>query len=184
MYGDKLSLQYQNLLTAVGGGFALGVVYDILRFIRAVCSGRKYLLIALDILFPLFAGLVTYLISLCINYGIVRFYVVAGECLGFVIYRVTVSRYTFNGFVRVFSAVRAFFHKVSSAVFKPLRSADRFIEKKQAEFHSTVDKKMKKINLFRKIDLKPGIQMLYNKLKYSFFYKGKGAGKNEGSKKP
>lgn len=183
MYGDKLSLQYQNLLTALGGGFALGLMYDMLRFLRIVCPKRKILLAAADILFPIFAALITYLIALSINYGIVRFYIAAGEIVGFIIYRVSISYFFFPKLSGVFNAVKRVFTKAFSHIVKPINAADRFIEKKRDGFAPAIAKKTKKLNLFHKIDLKRRTYVLYNKLKYSFFYRRRDGGKNEGEKK-
>lgn len=183
MYGDKLSLQYQNLLTALGGGFALGLLYDMLRFLRIVCPKRKILLAADDILFPIFAAIVTYLIALSVNYGIVRFYIAAGELVGFIIYRISISYFFFPKLSGAFNAVKRFFNKAFSRLIKPINAADRFIDKKRVGFAPAVAEKTKKINLFCKIDLKRRTDVLYNKLKYSFFYRRRDGGKNEGEKK-
>lgn len=183
MYGDKLSLQYQNLLTALGGGFALGLMYDLLRFMRLVCPKRKILLVAADIMFPIFAAIVTYLIALSINYGIVRFYIAAGEAVGFIIYRISISYFFFPKLSGAFNSVKRLFNKTASHFIKPINAADRLIDRKRDAFIPSIAEKTKKLKLFHKIDLKRRTVVLYNKLKYSFFYRRRDGGKNEGEKK-
>ena len=184
MYGDSLNLQYENLLASLGAGFLFGALYDVIRFLRIAAAKKKYFLIALDIIFPLIVGIATYLIALSVNYGFVRFYIAAGELLGAVVYNLTVSKTLFSFILNAYSFILNKIKRVLSFILKPLN----FIDSKLFRKNKQIGKKNKKIfknsKLFRKIDLKPRIAMLYNKNKYNFFYRMKGGGRDEGEEKP
>ncbi len=184
MYGDSLNLQYENLLVSLGAGFIFGAAYDIVRFLRITAAKRKFLLVLLDIIFPVFAGMVTYLVSLGINYGVVRFYIAAGELLGAVIYNLTVSRYLFPFVLNVYSSVRNETKRVLTLILKPLNRIDSKLGQKTDDIGIKLKKRFKNSKFFRKIDLKPRLAMLYNKFKYNFFYRMKGGGRDEGEEKP
>ncbi len=187
MYGDSLNLQYENLLASLGAGFVFGAVYDVIRFIRTAAAEKKYLLIFLDIIYPLFVGVVTYLVALGVNYGAVRFYIAAGELLGAVVYNFTVSKYLFHRIVNAYEFIRNKTRRVFSFILKPLNALDSGIDRKSNDIGLKIKKRMKKSKFFRKIDLKPRINVLYNKFKYNFFYcmnRMKGGGRSEGEEKP
>ncbi len=184
MYGDSLNLQYENLLVSLGAGFIFGAAYDIVRFLRITAAKRKFFLVLLDTVFPVFVGIATYLVSLGINYGIVRFYIAAGELLGFVIYNLTVSKYLFSFIMNVYFSVRNKTKRVLSLILKPLNLIDSKLGQKTDDVGIKLKKRFKKLKFFRKIDLKPCLVMLYNEIKYNFFYRMKGGGRDEGEEKP
>jgi len=68
------------------------VLYDLVRAARMLFkAGRLHLLIG-DIFFFMFCGVLTSLFALPFNKGGVRAFIVFGEALGFLVYRLTIGR--------------------------------------------------------------------------------------------
>ena len=72
-------------------GAILGIFYDIFRIIRLLFGARNLGMFIQDIIYFLISGFITFLFVLIFNFGESRFYILAGEALGWCIYHVSVG---------------------------------------------------------------------------------------------
>ncbi len=71
---------------AVGAGYALGLLYSFFMFLNSLWDKNTVSVFLRDVLFFSVAAVVTFLFSLKYNAGIMRFYIFAGELMGFCIF--------------------------------------------------------------------------------------------------
>ena len=62
MYGVDLSVQFENLMPAIGLGFILGFVYDIFKFIRQIFFNGKTAFFITDMIFVVVCTLSSFLL--------------------------------------------------------------------------------------------------------------------------
>ena len=116
--GISLSAQTAYFLWSLVMGAALGVLYDIVRAARmAVRAGRVHIIIS-DVLFFAVCGVLTSLFALPFNKGDVRGFILFGEAVGFLAYRLTVGT--------VMGKVYAFFARIFQSFVQKIR---KFLEK-------------------------------------------------------
>lgn len=78
-------------LYACAMGACLSVIYDIFRLVRITFTIGKIAVIIEDILFFLIVSACTFIFIICFTEGMIRFYVVAGELLGFILCHLTLG---------------------------------------------------------------------------------------------
>ena len=103
--------QWEGFLTACISGVALALFYDVFRVSRALLRPKKRSVFLQDLIFMSAAALVTFLLALATNDGILRFYLLAGEGLGMCVYFLTVGEITVRLarlLLRLLRKVRAF----------------------------------------------------------------------------
>ena len=89
--GISLSAQTAYVFWSLVMGAALGVLYDIVRAVRmAVRAGKPHIIIS-DVLFFAVCGVLTSLFALPFNKGDVRGFILFGEAVGFLAYRLTIG---------------------------------------------------------------------------------------------
>ncbi|MBQ9679200.1 MAG: spore cortex biosynthesis protein YabQ [Ruminococcus sp.] len=102
--GFSLSDQTAYFLWSLVLGAALAVLYDVVRAVRmTVRAGRVHVMIS-DILFFTVCGVITSLFALPFNKGDVRAFILFGEAVGFLAYRLTLGA--------IMGKVYAFFARV------------------------------------------------------------------------
>ena len=89
--GITLQGQSQLFLYACIFGAALGVYYDVFRLIRLLAPHGSKQLFFHDVLYFFTSGILTFLFLYAVNFGQVRFYLIAGEIIGWCIYHLTVG---------------------------------------------------------------------------------------------
>ena len=72
-------------------GVVLGIYYDVFRIIRLVVRPGKKAVFFYDVLYLLSCGVFTFLFCFAVNYGEVRFYLLAGEGIGWCLYHLTLG---------------------------------------------------------------------------------------------
>ena len=92
MYGVDLSIQFENLMPAIGLGFILGFVYDIFQFIRQVFLNRKSVVFITDMIYVLLCALASFMLFVAVNSGRIRGYLILFEVLAVCVYRFTAGR--------------------------------------------------------------------------------------------
>ena len=81
----------ETLLLCLVCGVLLGFVFAVLEFLRLLFSLGKIAAAVTDVLFCLFAAVVTFLLSLAVSVGHARFFQIACEVIGFLCVQVTVT---------------------------------------------------------------------------------------------
>ena len=125
--GFSLSSQTAYFLWSLLMGAALGVLYDVVRAVRmAVHAGKIHVIIS-DILFFAVCGVLTSLFALPFNKGDVRGFILFGEAVGFLAYRLTIG--AVMGKVYAFIArilrslvqkIRKYFEKIFNYLLKAM----------------------------------------------------------------
>ena len=72
-------------------GAGLGLLYDFFRIIRMMINPRNIAVFIQDIIYFIISGLITFLFVLGFNRGEARFYILAGEGIGWIIYHITLG---------------------------------------------------------------------------------------------
>lgn len=129
-----LSSQLYTFLYSIVCGAAAGVVYTILSFIRTVFKNKRSITFLCDVAFMLIFAVITYIFSVGFTQGFVRVYVLAGEIIGFVVFKLTLGSLS----QRLFRYIFSIFSKISAII-------------------------QKNISVFAKKVLKQSHKMLYNK---------------------
>lgn len=151
----SLAVQMQGVVLATVAGFALAVLYDALKMVRTMIRSTPSHVFWMDLTFMAVAGIVTFLLALAASYGEVRFYLLAGEGIGFCLYSMTVGL--------ISSRVVRFVRKILDfCLFHPLKcifhALARWIQRKM----QWVVGKVKKSHAKRKKRLKPRRKIVYN----------------------
>ena len=81
----------ETLLLCLVCGVLLGFAFAVLEFLRLLFSLGKIAAAVTDVLFCLFAAVVTFLLSLAVSAGHARFFQIACEVIGFLCVQVTVT---------------------------------------------------------------------------------------------
>lgn len=152
---SSLTLQFQGFVISVLAGILLGAFYDVFRIFRTVFRSEKRAVFFQDLFYMLCAAFVTFLLALGVNYGDVRFYILAGEVIGWCLYYLTVGMVTYQ----VFRFVTRIAHKFLIDPIKGLiLKLFHWIFRKIKIF----SKKVKIVALNQKKRLKQHREIVYN----------------------
>ncbi|MBR1811896.1 MAG: spore cortex biosynthesis protein YabQ [Clostridia bacterium] len=165
MYGFPLYTQLRCLFYFLGLGFLLGVVYDLLRFIRLSVSAGRPLLYICDCLYAVLFGAAVYSTCLAVSYGELHLYMLIGAVTGFSVYY-----FTFDSFIRrmtgrIVRGLKRCYHVVFRVFSLPVRAVMFVCEK----ICKILAFPVKKIAKFFKYLLQNIKKLLYNK--YRFYSK-------------
>ena len=72
-------------------GASLGLLYDFFRIIRMTINPRNIAMFVQDVIYFIISGLITFLFVLKFNNGEARFYILAGEGIGWIAYHITLG---------------------------------------------------------------------------------------------
>lgn len=114
--------QSQGFLYSCIVGFALGAFYDIFRMIRIMCRTERRHVFFQDLFFMVCAAFVTFLLALAVNWGELRFYIVAGEIIGICVYDLTVGEVTVRIARFVYKILRIILRFLNWLIIRPLKS--------------------------------------------------------------
>lgn len=90
--------QFQGFLVSILAGVLLGLFYDFFRIYRTVFRPEKRAVFFQDLFYMACAALITFLVSVGVNFGEVRFYILAGEAIGWCLYYLTIGTVTYQVF--------------------------------------------------------------------------------------
>lgn len=124
MYSVPQAQQLSIFVAALGLGFLLGVLYDVVRAIRLSLPRSKIATIFFDLLYCFLIGLATFLFILALNKGEIRFYIIAAEFIGaafyYVSFGIAVIKIT-NKAVALLKRLYSFIFKILCTPFKLLK---------------------------------------------------------------
>lgn len=101
-----LSQQISIFICAIVGGLLIGIINEPFRFLRYAGFNSKTEIFIQDIIFMLLSAFITFFFSLCYNKGEVRFFIIFGELIGFLIFRYTIGLLTGKIFGFIFAVIR------------------------------------------------------------------------------
>lgn len=114
----SLSDQTAYFFSSIALGAVLGVLYDLVRAVRIFFKASRRDVILSDIIFFALCGVLTSLFALPFNKGNVRAFIVFGEAVGFLCFRLTLG-----------SVMGRFYEKAAVLIRKILRKIADFIKK-------------------------------------------------------
>lgn len=120
--GITIAGQVQEFFLSCLLGFILGVIYDIFRILRLFLKFGKKRIFLQDVIYMGICAVITFLFSLVTNYGEFRFYVIAGEILGFCSYYFTIGRLVGRLYKVVMVFARRFYKKLNGLIFIPAKN--------------------------------------------------------------
>ncbi len=121
LYSLSLAQQTKGFLLALGMGFLLGLLYDLIRIIRISISRGKAALIICDIIFCTFACLFTFLFCLTVNEGEIRLYLVLGEVAGFFTYYFSLGAVIFSCSEKIIVFIKKLFSSLFGVILFPFK---------------------------------------------------------------
>lgn len=142
---------YQNpiFLYSCVLGIILGFYYDIFKISRLVSPFTQKQLLFCDLFFMSTSAILTFIFLLALNSGQIRMYLLVGELIGFIIYKLTLSRiiifcakYVIHTIKRILSFIR---RKLLSPIFSLILKILRFFKSKIAEISFTLNLKLKPV---------------------------------------
>lgn len=119
--GLTLAEQGQVFLYALAVGFALGAFYDLFRIFRVFARSEKRQVVWQDLFFCFIAAVASFLLALALNWGEIRFYLLAGEGIGMCVYFLTLGEITLR-LARVLLRILLFLRSLFLRwIFSPVR---------------------------------------------------------------
>ena len=110
--GISLSAQTAYFLWSLVFGAALGAVYDLVRAARMLFRAKRIHVTVSDILFFAVCGVLTSLFALPFNKGDVRVFILFGEAVGFLAYRLTLGSVMGKVYAFFAKKIRSFVQKI------------------------------------------------------------------------
>lgn len=117
-----LSSQVQIFLLACALGVLLSIFYDVFRVLRMVAQWQTLQIFFHDIIYFTVCGFFTFTFALATNCGNVRFYIVAGEIIGWCVYHLTIGEFMMRALMRVVNFLRGLLKKGKLKFVAPLRA--------------------------------------------------------------
>ncbi len=154
--------QTVSLLLAAGIGAVLCLLYDVFRLLRLALSSGRVAIFIEDVLWFFLSALVTYMLCLARCKGEVRGFIIIGEVLGFLLWRISASRGIMHIMKPAIKAGKRLSHRLESKMKAVLRP----IAGKAAEKIAKIKAKCKKI---LKKHLHRRIPLLYNRKKNKMY---------------
>lgn len=161
----SISQQTALFLLSVVLGAALGVVYDCFRVFRIVFppAAKNAAVVVEDIIFWLIYGFCVFCYSAVLARGQVRFFIVVGSLIGFVLYIVTIGNAVTGVIRRIVTAVYNVLRKVYSCIIEPFVKILRIICQKACPVFVRSHKNKEKNERTSKKLLKNTLGWVYNK---------------------
>lgn len=85
------TLMYAGIL-----GIILGFAYDIFRILRMILNSKNVFIFIQDVLYFIISGIITFGFVLYFNSGDSRFYILAGEAIGWILYHLTIGNFIYK----------------------------------------------------------------------------------------
>ncbi len=111
-------------------GVILSALYDVVRVLRFCGFTKLWQIILTDILYFFVCAILTVIFSLPFNKGEVRYFVIFGEAIGFIVYRFTVGELTATVYcflIRVFKKIVEKSLQILRFFSNKLLKANRFV---------------------------------------------------------
>ncbi|HIZ19764.1 MAG TPA: spore cortex biosynthesis protein YabQ [Firmicutes bacterium] len=160
-----LGQQLNQFFLSCGMGFLLGLYYDVYRVIRLVMHTGKKGIFVQDLLFSLTSAVLTFLFSLAVMEGRLRFYLFFGEALGFFAYYFTIGRVVMRFAGVVTAAVVRVWNAFWRLVSFPFRLLVRLLRRPAGAILRLFQKIGEKAAQLLKKGLKQAASLLYNRKK-------------------
>ena len=119
--GISVPQQLWTFLYSIAYGVALGVFYDLFRVFRLIFIPSSVSAFLQDILFWMVSGVVTFMYMFSFNDGSVRFYMLCGVFLGWILYYFTLGSWIYAFFRKVIGTLKRWICRFFWYLFWPAR---------------------------------------------------------------
>ncbi len=109
---QSLAAQVLTFLYSMILGIALGATYDVFRILRMIINSRNISIFIQDVLYFILSGLMTFLFVLKMNSGDSRFYILAGEGIGWILYHISLGEIIYRCSNKIVSTVKSQLEKL------------------------------------------------------------------------
>lgn len=160
MWEINIADQTVTFVVSMGIGGLFCTVYDIIRAMRKVCINSFFAVFFADIIIWVIYAFLTFIFLMSRTNGEIRGYVLVGELLGFILWRVSMSKVIFPLFAWIFINFAAVNRKISDHTGKIYIKVEKIVFKflrAIASFLKCVTKSVKKL-------LKKGCGLLYTNI--------------------
>ena len=141
-------------------------IYNLFMLFRISLMKNIFAVFVQDIIFFVGAGILTFLFTFETNYGQLRFYIFAGELIGFCLYYFFPSRIVNLLWKKADSCIKKYLGKVFGCFLKPLKRINiKLPKRKTEEKKKKQQKKIKKFFYFAINLLHKNKEVLYNNKK-------------------
>ncbi len=144
-----------SFLVAAATGAALCVIYDFFRVLRIAFKTKPITIFFEDLLYAIIYALITFCILLLRCSGTLRFFIFAGEGVGFILFRITFSRCIIFVFSKIINGAKICVFWARNTLLKP-------VLKVFSKYHKIIIKKGKKVKEIIKKSLQHIKGLLYN----------------------
>jgi spore cortex biosynthesis protein YabQ len=162
-----LQEQMHHFFLSCGMGFLLGLYYELFRIPRLILSSGRRSVFIQDVLFCLSAAVLTFLFSLAVMDGRLRFYLFLGEAIGFAAYYFTIGRLVVRFAKTVIDVIIKVWKMLWKIILAPFRFLFKLISKPLHKFINVLKEFFNKLLVNFKKSLKDTRSVLYNQLKVS-----------------
>lgn len=158
----SISGQALDFLLSCLLGVGLGALYDVFRILRLAFWHGKIIISIQDIVFFVLAAISSFLFMLFRCEGQLRFYVLLGELLGFVVYYFTVGFLVIRMSKCIINWVKKILFFLYKIFIRPFVKLFVFIFRKIKMFFMYIISKFKKLSRISKFRLQKKDVLLYN----------------------
>lgn len=145
--GFSHAVQISVLLKAIGVGYFLGLFFSLIMFFNAFYGKHAVSVFIRDIVFFISAAFISFLFILKYNAGTVRFYILAGEGIGFLLFYIFPGNLAGHFFRKTANKIISRKNGImQNAAVKSAKIRERIIEKHKNRKGKKAKKKERKPN--------------------------------------
>ena len=109
-------------------GVVLGIMYDVFRIIRMIINSKYIAIFIQDVLYFILGGVITFLFVLGVNSGNSRFYILAGEGIGWIVYHITLGELIYKCSNKIVTKLKDKIKAIKCKICKKSSKCDGEIE--------------------------------------------------------
>ena len=121
---QSIASQVMVFVYSLALGVLLGVTYDVFRIIRMIINSKNIAVFIQDVLYFIISGVITFLFVLGVNSGNSRFYILAGEGIGWIIYHVTLGEIIYKCSNKTVKKIRYQINHIKDKIQKQFSKKD------------------------------------------------------------
>lgn len=101
-------------------GIILGFAYDIFRILRMIMNSKNISIFIQDILYFVLSGIITFWFVLNFNSGDSRFYILAGEAIGWILYHLTIGNLIYKCSNKLVKGLKSKIYVIKSNIIEKI----------------------------------------------------------------
>ena len=146
-------------------GAVFGAVYDLFRIFRIAVPLPAGVIVAEDVIYFAFCGFMSFFLAMTVNFGQIRFFILLGELLGFLLYYLTLGVLVMKCAQQIIAFIRWIFQVLWKLILRPVVRLLMWIGKKVAKIFGKLGKNAKKAVQKNRKHLQTRRILLYNYFK-------------------